>query len=950
MGPEEIPTSRLLDSVTNQFYSDGSPIGKDETDTRDKIRNKFLAGIKEGGGIGKAFGKTGLNLLADDFANRNRVKALLTKSQKTETTKGQTNTVVSEAMGAALENLITLALGKDYESLKSLFEGQEDSDFFDFKLSTDHQKILKPMVQTPGHVLTGSKEAFSDAKPNLGDEEKKSVVGKAFNQNLPMDGTFQGAVDAAWKHVEENHLNALQFKEGDPRAGTPVRAHSRTLASGAKVPVQAHMRKKAMGGVVQKLMAGGKIGQFPPTAGNLDWEPDLAPEECESRPSSYRTGMWYHDEADKLMESLGVNTALKGIKTTQEPKIEPLQKTLGGVGRTLPLGSPTPDMIDVLPEQSDKIMAMVKNIATNKKIADAARNFMNSDDYIWEDLDKRDYRGANKALDQYYYNSRNVNNLIEQEFGANADWIGTMPNEQRGDTASSYIESVLKAAELKILIDRSMKTLKGREIEGITSEEALKAGGIQPETTTLWSGFMSSRGEQIEAALGLQPGGLHDKSNWENLIGREFSLKGFLSTSTNRNATESFFSRGKAGSGLLRINTKPTFEGADLRELDEFENEILLPSLNRFRIDRIDEEANFAPEDFKPWTPETLAAHRASGQPLAGKRYTPLIHLQQLKEGGKIAGGVTDKRQGLKEGGEPKKTGLLTRRSPYRLRGQPSFREIIPHDELNKRQVEKLKKLYQTKKGKEAVDKYSQKIDADLAAGTLRKTRQTGSLMRVPKDKSPILGGYIPWENEETGQAYHYGDIADALAAAGLEIGGLGLLLPGALLGWAAGGIAGQTVEFGLMGIQGAAQLTAVLAKAGLMVSAKVGKSIYDERNELGDTIWKGHVVPAFKKFSSLLRDDPSLKDVEQDPEQSGLPEAAGFQAAAKGGKVQRFAKGGGVGTDTVPALLTPGEFVINKKAAQSVGYGKLNHMNDVGKFATGGVVGFQAGGGVGAF
>ena len=202
MGPEEIPTSRLLDSVTNQFYSDGSPIGKDETDTRDKIRNKFLAGIKEGGGIGKAFGKTGLNLLADDFANRNRVKALLTKSQKTETTTGQMNTVVSEAMGAALENLITLALGKDYESLKSLFEGQEDSDFFDFKLSTDHQKILKPMVQTPGHVLTGSKEAFSDAKPNLGDEEKKSVVGKAFNQNLPMDGTFQGAVDAAWKHVE----------------------------------------------------------------------------------------------------------------------------------------------------------------------------------------------------------------------------------------------------------------------------------------------------------------------------------------------------------------------------------------------------------------------------------------------------------------------------------------------------------------------------------------------------------------------------------------------------------------------------------------------------------------------------------------------------------------------------------------------------------------------------
>ncbi|NBO99635.1 MAG: hypothetical protein EBU90_05850 [Proteobacteria bacterium] len=30
-------------------------------------------------------------------------------------------------------------------------------------------------------------------------------------------------------------------------------------------------------------------------------------------------------------------------------------------------------------------------------------------------------------------------------------------------------------------------------------------------------------------------------------------------------------------------------------------------------------------------------------------------------------------------------------------------------------------------------------------------------------------------------------------------------------------------------------------------------------------------------------------------------------------GQRKRFATGGGVGTDTVPALLTPGEFVVNK-------------------------------------
>ena len=51
------------------------------------------------------------------------------------------------------------------------------------------------------------------------------------------------------------------------------------------------------------------------------------------------------------------------------------------------------------------------------------------------------------------------------------------------------------------------------------------------------------------------------------------------------------------------------------------------------------------------------------------------------------------------------------------------------------------------------------------------------------------------------------------------------------------------------------------------------------------------------------------------------------------------FNKGGAVGTDTVPALLTPGEFVINKKSAESFGYGNLRKIN---KYNKGGVVGVQ--------
>ena len=62
--------------------------------------------------------------------------------------------------------------------------------------------------------------------------------------------------------------------------------------------------------------------------------------------------------------------------------------------------------------------------------------------------------------------------------------------------------------------------------------------------------------------------------------------------------------------------------------------------------------------------------------------------------------------------------------------------------------------------------------------------------------------------------------------------------------------------------------------------------------------------------------------------------------AANRGGPVPNTAAmlkpGGDVGTDTVPALLTPGEFVINKKSAESIGYENLRKLN---KYAKGGPV-----------
>jgi hypothetical protein len=58
-----------------------------------------------------------------------------------------------------------------------------------------------------------------------------------------------------------------------------------------------------------------------------------------------------------------------------------------------------------------------------------------------------------------------------------------------------------------------------------------------------------------------------------------------------------------------------------------------------------------------------------------------------------------------------------------------------------------------------------------------------------------------------------------------------------------------------------------------------------------------------------------------------------------------KFATGGvvpGIGnSDTVPALLTPGEFVIRKGSAQQIGYEALSRLNK------GGVATFAEGGGV---
>ena len=78
------------------------------------------------------------------------------------------------------------------------------------------------------------------------------------------------------------------------------------------------------------------------------------------------------------------------------------------------------------------------------------------------------------------------------------------------------------------------------------------------------------------------------------------------------------------------------------------------------------------------------------------------------------------------------------------------------------------------------------------------------------------------------------------------------------------------------------------------------------------------------------------------------------FLSRNNGGSIRKFAVGGS-SKDTVPALLTPGEFVINKESAQRIGYGKLGELNRADKiqgYNKGGIVGvkrFEVGGSVGS-
>ena len=130
-----------------------------------------------------------------------------------------------------------------------------------------------------------------------------------------------------------------------------------------------------------------------------------------------------------------------------------------------------------------------------------------------------------------------------------------------------------------------------------------------------------------------------------------------------------------------------------------------------------------------------------------------------------------------------------------------------------------------------------------------------------------------------------------------------------------------------------------IINSQGMMINAGEIAQSAATRLKAGQTLGAG------SKRGSPQRARP------QGPNPAGTSDRYGPGGGAfnLGGTVDRYAKGGSV--DTVPAMLTPGEYVINKSSAQSIGYSNLNRMNKhgVSNFNAGGPVQYLAAGSSGS-
>lgn len=134
-----------------------------------------------------------------------------------------------------------------------------------------------------------------------------------------------------------------------------------------------------------------------------------------------------------------------------------------------------------------------------------------------------------------------------------------------------------------------------------------------------------------------------------------------------------------------------------------------------------------------------------------------------------------------------------------------------------------------------------------------------------------------------------------------------------------------------------------------------------DSMAKLNGVESKANAVDGKKATVTIETREITFRQIANLPETSGIPSDSPILRRASGGMVPEYrALGGGIdkpayhaagrtvafvpnGTDTVPAMLTPGEFVVKRSAAKSIGYEALAYANSTGRLPGGGGVNVSA-------
>ena len=112
-------------------------------------------------------------------------------------------------------------------------------------------------------------------------------------------------------------------------------------------------------------------------------------------------------------------------------------------------------------------------------------------------------------------------------------------------------------------------------------------------------------------------------------------------------------------------------------------------------------------------------------------------------------------------------------------------------------------------------------------------------------------------------------------------------------------------------------------------------------------SIFEGAKIAVVGFVNSILGILDRIPGVDTEQISLGTGEGSSQRGRPRGLQRGGVLRGGAASGDSIPAMLERGEYVLNRKAVEKIGVGRLNHINfkSASRFQTGGVVGLQDGG-----